>query len=473
MQAAKKMEKVEKVEKVDPRFLFYSQGKLEEQFSEQLRRNGILVDGDGSKRPQDFSLVVLDGSTLKPEELSRHASSLQAALENNRPVLLLKPTLEHKQVLAKSKIISHYIQAPSVALLIEPRRDKANQLRIGLSEQFPNTVGRTDCTAAQASKDGTVKKQPVSEALPDTSASTPVDLRPFMQRVKEVVTTLASGQPLQLDETEASPNSPPSSIPSGLYDVTPIIVYVPFTPSGSAQSGYTPPNGSFILQGLVTVGVYYDNTSYNTPVQWLLIEHSGMCDTNLTANDKSHLGWSLGSLEIDAPDISSSTLAYKESSPNNANNVTSYTSSSSFTVGLAGGTDGLSGNASYTIGSSETSSLTDWSIVQNHSNSWTFAQAVPYNGLDSGFPDGSVGMSGIASLPALSTAALDYTTQTVWCQIPAGQNSMSLTYTYTVGAWFIYEDNGGWIWHAYSWHSSMAWSLPLAINFGAAWPSSQ
>ncbi|MDC0714530.1 hypothetical protein POL68_39145 [Stigmatella sp. ncwal1] len=399
------------VEKADLRFLVYSQGKPKEMFSEQLRRQGALVASDGAKRSQDFELIVLDGSTLKPEELSRHTPAIQSALGHNRPVLLLEPTLDHKQVLAKARILRHYIQAPSMALLIEPRRDKANQLRIGLSEQFPNTVGRTDCTAV----------------------SPPVDLSRFMQKVKKVVTTLASGQVLQLDESGgSSPNPPPGNIPSGLYDVTPCSVYVPFSPSGSTQGSYTPPHGSLTLEGLVTVGVYYDNTSYNTPVQWLIIEHSGLCDINLVANDDTHLGWSLGSLEVGAPDLSSSTLAYKQSSPNNANNVSSYTS-----------------------------------------NSWTFSQSVPYNGSTSGFPDGAVSASGIASLPALSTTSLAYTTQTVWTALPATQQNTSVTYTYTVGAWFIYEDNPGWVWHAYSWHNSMNYVLPLAIDFSAAWPTSQ
>ncbi|ADO73301.1 hypothetical protein [Stigmatella aurantiaca] len=170
------------VEKAALRFLVYSQGTPKEMFSEQLRRQGAFVASDGAKRSQDFELIVLDGSTLKPEELSRYTPAIQSVLEHNRPVLLLEPTLDHKQVLAKARILRHYIQAPSLALLIEPRRDKANQLRIGLAEQFPTTVGRAVCTAAQASRDGTVKKGPVNELLPDASASRPVDLSRFMQQ---------------------------------------------------------------------------------------------------------------------------------------------------------------------------------------------------------------------------------------------------------------------------------------------------
>lgn len=458
----------------DSQFLVYGQGPLEEVFSQQLARQGALVKSNGSQRPQDFGLVVLDGATLTPEELSRHTADLQAALEHNRPVLMLQPTPAHKQVLAAARILRHYIPEPSLALLIEPRRDQANHLRVALYEQFPNASGSTVRTTARREGDGPLQQQPAGEVPPSASASTPVDYSRFLQRLEKSVSSLASGQVLQLDTTSSSPNSPPSNIPFSLYDVTPITLYSTLsTGSSSTQDGYTPPQGSFLLEGLVTIGVYYDNTSFNTPVQWLIIDHSGLCDASLKANDKTHLGWSLGSLDISGQNISSSSLAYKQSSPNNVNNVSSYTSSSSFTVGLSAGTDGLSGNTSYTIGSSQTSTISDWSIVQNYSDSWSFAQATPYNGNDSGFPDGAVDSGGINSLPAISTTSLSYCTQTVWCRTPATQQNMNVQYTYRVGGWFIYEDNPGLIWHADSWHSTSSLVKTYAIDFSAAWPSSQ
>ncbi|WNG54845.1 hypothetical protein F0U59_08725 [Archangium gephyra] len=458
---------------VDSRLLVYGQGSLAQQFSEQLASVGALVKSNGSQRPQDYGLVVLDCSTLKPEELSNHAAELRTALEHNRPLLVLQPTTAHKQALAKGKLLRHYIQEPSIALLIEPRRDAQNQLRFSLCEQFPNATGPSVCTAALKQKDGPVQQQPAGEETPSAPPATPVDLSHFMRRLAQDVKTLASGRPLQLDTTSSAPNNPPNNIPSSLYDVTPITLYTTFSPTGSSQGGYTPPTGSFLLEGLVTIGVYYDNTSFNTPVQWVIIDHSGLCDTTLKANDDTHLGWSLGSLDINGQNISSSTMAYKQSSPNNINNATTYTSSSSFTVGLSGGTDGLSGNTSYTIGSSQTSTITDWSIVQNYSDSWTFAQATPYNGNQSGFPDGAVDMGGIETLPAISTTSLSYGTQTVWCRTPAAQQNSSIQYTYKVGAWFIYEDNPGWVWHAYSWHSSPYTVKTFTIDFSAAWPTSQ
>lgn len=459
--------------KVDSQFLVYGQGALDALFSEQLARLGTLVKSKGSQRPQDFGLVVLDCGTLKPEELSAHTADLQAALENNRPVLLVQPTTEHKQALAKARILRHYIQEPSVALLLEPRRTTANQLRLALREQFPTATGPSACTAALKQEDGSLQQQPAGEAPPSASASTPADLSRFMQRLAEDVTRLASGKVLQLDATSTAPNNPPSYIPTTLYDVTPITLYTPFTTSGSTKEGYTPPQGSFLLEGLVTVGVYYDNTSFNTPVQWLIIDNSGLCDTTLKANDDTHLGWSLGSLVVSGQDISSSSMAYKQSSPNNINNATTYTSSSSFSVGLSAGTDGLAGNTSYTVGSSQTSTITDWSIVQNDSNSWTFAQATPYQGNMTGFPDGAVDMGGINTLPALSTTSLNFATQTVWCRTPATQQNMSVQYTYKVQAWFIYEDNPGWSWHAYSWYSIPSTVKTFTLDFSAAWPSSQ
>jgi len=456
----------------DPRFLIYRQGKLEEVFSEHLLRHGELVDHDGSQKPQDFELLVLDGNTLTPDELARHTADIRAALEGNRPVLVLKPTLAHKLVLAKAKILRHYMQDGSLALLIEPRRDKANKLRVGLAEQLPNATGRLTRATAHQRRDGTVREGPVDEFLIGESPITEAGLSRFIQRVKKVVAAGASGQVLALGDSDSSPSSPPSNIPAGLYDVTPITLYQLYSPTGGTFSGYTTPQGSITLEGLVTIGVYYDNTSYNTAVQWLIIEHSGLYYTSgLQANDTQHIGWSIGALQIAGQSISSSTLVTRQSSPNNVVNQTSYTSSTQFTVGVSAGTDGLSANASYSIGSSQTSTVADWSIVQNAPNNWTFAQASPYNGLSSGFPSGAAGSSGVVGLPAISSGSLAYCTQTVWVQNPASQQNINVSYTYTLGTWFIYEYETGKGWHAHSWHGYPSYNPTYTIDFSAAWPS--
>jgi len=459
------------------RFLVYRKGAIDALFSGPLEQHGDLVDQDGSQRPQDFDLLVLDAATLSPLELARHAGEIRTALSHDKPALILQPTYAHKQKLSqtKEKLLRHRIEEGSVALLIEPRRDAAGGLRVALAEQFAGSGGQLTRTFARRRRDGTIKEGPVDTFQVAPAQLADIDVTPFINRVKRTVATLASGEKLPLAAGDSSPSNPPAGIPSGLYDVTPITIYNPITAGGSSSGGYTTPTGDLYLEGLVTIGVYYDNTSFNTPVQWLIIEHSGLWYTaGLEANDQTHIGWSVGMLAINGQNISSSTLVSRQSSPNNVNGQTQYTSGSEFSVGLSAGTDGLSANASYTISSSQTSSLSDWSVVQSDPNTWTFAQAVPYNGATAPgtFPSGAAGSSGVAALPPISSGSLAYCTQSVWAQTPATQTNVSVPYALPTQSFFTYESETGKSWQATSWCHSSSYSQTYAVDFSAAWPSS-
>lgn len=456
-------------------FLVYSKSGVKNIAFEELSANGKIIKGNGSQNVAEHDLLVFDGNSYTANELKDLAKYAKDALDSNTPVLILGSTKAHKSALSSMGALGSYIEEDSAALYIEPRYDANGNQRIALAEQFFPNSNQAKFTRSVGQFDN---GKSVSLAEPvvlkvETLVPTVLDYAKFLKRVKGSVETLSSGVKLsQTDDT--APNNPPGNIPSGLYDVTPVTMYWSWAPGGAPASGYTPPAGSITLEGLVTIGVYYDNKSFNSPVQWLLIEHSGLYSTaGLEANDNTHIGWSVGALSIDGQNISSKTMVSKQSSPNNVNGQTQYTSGTEFSVGISAGTDGLSANASYTISSSQTSSIMDWTIVQSDPNTWNFAQSVPYNGNNKpgSFPNGAAGSGGVAALPPISVGSLAFDTQSVWAQLPATQTNISVPYSFAANSFFTYADATGKSWHAWCWTYAVTFNQTYAVNFSNAWPS--
>jgi hypothetical protein len=455
----------------ETRILVYGGTPLIDLFAVPLSAAGKVETFSGQKAGK-HDLLVLDAGSLSAADFHKASHAAKASLDANKPVLVLTPNENHKAVLAAAGALHTYPTSPSVALLIEPRRDKNGRLRLWLAEQYAPVGGHMVRTTGSGRKDA---GDEVSDSFEGATRSLPTitEIEKFVQRVRSAVTGLQSGQ-LTADSSNG-PSNPPANIPAGLYDVTPVNLYYALVAAGSASNGYTPPTGSLTFEGVAYIGVYYDNTSFNTPVQWLLIENSGLYYTaGLEANDSTHIGWSIGELAINGQSISGPSLATKQSSPNNVNGQTTYESSTSFSVGLSAGTDGLSANASYTIGSSVSNSVSDWGIVQSAPNVWQFAQATPYNGATppGSFPSGAAGSDGVASLPAISIGSFAYNAQTVWQQLPATNVNGSVSYGFYLQAFFTYSSETGKSWSAscwnYNWNISQNWSL----NWASAWPSS-
>jgi len=122
-------------------------------------------------------------------------------------------------------------------------------------------------------------------------------------------------------------------------------------------------------------------------------------------------GWMAGGLNIKIrPENTNDEFVYFDGSPNTVNSVTTYTTSTSFTVGLSANGSSITASGSYTEQESTSKGITDWAITQITDGHWQFNQAVPFNGLN--FHDATHG--NIYSIPAISTTSLDYDTQTVW-----------------------------------------------------------
>lgn len=455
-----------------PRLLVYSSGPLDDLFAAPLSAAGEVDTFDGSQKAEKYDLLVLDAGSLSAADFESGATSAKGALDANTPVLVLSPTDQHKTVLAAAGALRHYPNGDSVALLIEPRRDASGTLRFALAEQYaPNAgVGRLTRTEGGGRRKNDDAEEDVF-VVPGRPAPTLTEMERFIERVRGSVAALQSG-PIEAGVGDG-PNNPPTNIPAGLYDVTPVDFYYPMTTSGQLpKSGYTPPAGSLTLEGTAYIGVYYDNLSFHSPVQWLAIQHSGLFYTaRLEANDPRHIGWSIAMLKIDGDAISNDSLTTRQSSPNNVNNQTTYRSDTSFTVGVSAGTNGLGTNVSYTIGSSVSASISDWSILQSSPDVWQFAQATPYSGVpQNGLPAGAAGSNGVAGLPTISVGSFAFDAQTVWQHLPPTNGTRDVTYRFETNSCFTYSGQTGKSWNAFFWNFLQSFSRTYTINWAAAWP---
>ncbi|MDP9191864.1 MAG: hypothetical protein M3P06_09210 [Acidobacteriota bacterium] len=452
------------------RLLVYSSGPLIDLFAAPLSAAGEVDTFDGSQKAAKYDLLVLDAGSLAAADFEDGAVAAKAALDSNTPVLVLSPTDHHKSVLAAAGALRHYPNGDSVGLLIEPRRDAGGTLRFALAEQYAPDAGVGRLTRTEGSG-GRRKNDDAEEdafEVPGRPAPTITEMERFIERVRGSVAALQSG-PIEA-RTGNGPNDPPATIPAGLYDVTPVNFYHPISAGGGPKLGYKPPDGSLTFEGTAYIGAYYDNTSFNKPVQWLIIEHSGLFYTaGLEVNDSTHRGWSIAMLQINGEAISNSSLATRQSAPNNVNNETTYRSETSFSVGVSAGTAGLGVNTNYTIGSSVSNSISDWSITQSSPNIWQFAQATPYDGAQqTGLPAGAAGSGGVAGLPTISVGSLAFDAQTVWQHLPATSDTQEVTYRFVTNSRFTYSTTGK-SWQAFSWNYIYQFSRKYTINWAAAW----
>ena len=452
--------------------LVHKKRPLHELFAAPLSSEGELIDLEAGHDPGKFDLLVLDAYSIHPFEFAESARYAKQALDADKPVLVLRPSSSHKVVLADAGALGTYPTGESTALLIEPWRDAQGKLRLALAEQYPPSAGRSHLVRTIARNGGNDAQNVVDEfeaVLPQLP--TPDEMTRFVDRVRKSVTRLREGAPLG----DLSPNLPPPVVPSGLYSVTPINLYYPQTITALPALGYQPPNGSVGLEGLVTVGIYYDNTSFSTPVQWLFIESSGSFYTlGMEEESNTAIGWSVGEIQIAGQSISSSTLVSNSSSPNNANNETSYSFEESIGVGLAAGTDGLESATSYSISTSQTVALTDWQIAQSAPNSWVFSQAVPYNGATppGNIPTGAASSNGVAQLGLISTNGVIFDAATSWVQNPANNTNSTVNYTYYTQAFFTYLSNPGKNAQGAYWIYPSSYPQTLNLDWASAWPSS-
>lgn len=459
-------------------WLMFGSGALPDVVREPLLHFGEFVEYEKWRSDPDAfsencgSMLLINCAGESGEELAACKDFLKSMLEKNRPALLIKPTGAFKASLVQDGILSCCIQDDSFALFLEPCRDENGNLRIALSEHFgvveEGLLERVQVVMDQTGKILTSKKD--SFPVKNTAGLNFMDLDPFIQHIRHVMHELSKGNTIPF--SDSAPNNPPSDVPSNLWVNTPINVYQVVKPKGSAVNSYTPPPGTVTVEFLISVGIYYDNKKYSKPVQWVYLEHSGHVHTDMQHNDRHTRGWSIGEFNVSGDNISSSEFVSNSSSPNNVSEKKSYTSSSELDVGLQAGTQGIQGDISYHIGSSETVEISDWKVVQKDPNSWQMFQATPYNGTAWSFPNGCAGYHGANSVPTISSSTLAFNTQSTWIHNPAvGNETKRVAYTYNMKNHYVWCDSySKSSWHAWWWGFRSWPSRTILLNFSQAYP---
>lgn len=419
-------------------------------------------------------MLVINCSQDIESNFKSRSADIMKMLNDNHPILLLMPTKAIKNALVQSHILPCCIEDDSMALFIEPCRNANGELRIALAEQF-SASGECELKRIQTVMDQggkTLSEKSDTFTVKETGVLDSLSVDPFISRIRRTMHTLATGNSISFEDVQ--PNTPPSNVPSTLWINTPINVYEVTYPSGATKESFTPPTGQLTMEFLISVGIYYDNKKYGVdkPVQWVYIEHSGHIYTTMQRDDSSCRGWSIGEFTLSGDNISSSEFISNTSSPNNVSGSTTYTSQSSINVGLHAGTQGITGDIGYTIGSSETITIKDWKVVQQDTNSWDMYQNTPFAGNSEKFPDGCAGYDGVNSLPDISKSTLAFNTQTTWIHNPASANGMkNIAYSYSLKSYFTWCDShSSTKWHAWNWWWNANRSRTLILDFSKAYP---
>ena len=288
-------------------WLLYSKTELTDLFKLPLGQQGKFNSVNENVVHVEHDLLICDCQSYPVNEFAALIIDLKKMLNVNRPVLLINPTIAHKQELIRTSVIPACILGNSLALFIEPRRDKQGDLKIALAEHFGAcSDGYVERSLTSLDAKGKTTRNKIDKFSVSKQVELTInDVLPFINRMRHGIHMLSAGKVIRATANEDEvPNTPPSNLPDQLWTNTPINIYQTINPCGSSgDSGFTPPTGNITLQALVSVGAYYDNKKYSNPVQWLYIEHSGHLTTVMKVNNIDQRVSSLGLLSIDGDNI--------------------------------------------------------------------------------------------------------------------------------------------------------------------------
>ncbi|MES1241387.1 MAG: hypothetical protein ABUT39_07195 [Acidobacteriota bacterium] len=447
------------------RFLSFQTSTPDSLVYQSLAGTAEVVVADGSQNPKDFQMVMVDCTSTAASAMGGIVPQLKAALDANVPVLLLDPQEEHKKSLSPK--VHGWSSGASAACFLCPLQNGDSGQIYSVTEQFaPRTAaeGTLMMVEAQADSNGQVTvSAPVEVATstnvaPDLQAA---DVEAFAADVSQTLADLSQNGGIIL-----ATGNPPPGCP---YWAAPYKIYQPLGVGGGSGSS---PTATQTVSGTASMGIYYDNLTYTNPVQWTIIGNQGNYSSDIVQNDDSGLGWTIGGFKILGPGLATQgDFSLYQSSPQSVSGQTTYTSSTSFTVGVSAGTDGLGSNASYTQTNGVSYSINDWEITLTNDDSWNFYQQTPYNGESQGFPDGAESGGNPAGLPSISTSALSFAAQTVWLALQPLQSTMPITFTYQVYPTCIIFSNINVNWHAnFYYYSNYQFSQTYNLDFGPANP---
>jgi hypothetical protein len=447
------------------RFLSYQKTAPASLVYRRLAEAGEIVAADGKQDPKGFNMVVVDCASTPASAMGGIVPQLEAALDANVPVMFLDPQEEHKKSLSPK--VHGWSSGSSVACFICPVQNEDGRRVYSVMEQFAPQQVTAPMMAVEAHRgpDGQVVVSDPVELAASTGPAPelrPEDVQEFAADVTRTLRELRQ-QPIILAST-----NPPAGCP---FWAAPYKIYQPVYVGGNGA-----PSATQYVSGTASMGIYYDNLTYSNPVQWTIVGNQGNYSSDIVQNNSNGIGWSIGGFEILGPGLGGSTqgdFSLYLSSPQSVSGQTTYTSSSSFTVGVSAGTDGLGSNASYTVSNGVSYALNDWEITLTNDDSWNFYQQNPYNGESQGFPSGAESGGYPAALPSISTSALSFAAQTVWLVLQPLQTTMQISFTYqSFPTCIIFSDTGK-SWHAtfYYYTGGLEFSQTYNLDFGPANPT--
>jgi len=192
---------------------------------------------------------------------------------------------------------------------------------------------------------------------------------------------------------------------------------------------------------------------------------------DIARDDKYGRGHFQNSINIKLEPTNNSRVTTYETSPKNVNGETTYTSSSSFTVGVDI-SENPGFNASYTIGSSESTTIKDFTLTNNSSGStgeWDFQMTKSKNSIWDMFSQPFMEKATVKSLPTLAKSNLQPVCTGVWMV-----NEDSGTFNQTVNYYVAWNVQYYYCWVTGDWVSykmkyqraGRGKSTNISVNYG-------
>ena len=399
----------------------------------------------------DYDAVVLDQVTALD---SAGRDLITAAIGADRAVVLLEPADEQKAVL--TDVIGFGSAGPSALYVVVPCRDNVGGQHFRILEQrYPTQLVQLMHQEASGEGPGVTERGDVIELdLGGTPPEVPLEeLKRFGKEVKDLLTS----RPMTATAGAIPPNL---KWKSWVYSQCQC-----WTARGASSKLGTPADQYISCQTTYEFDGFLNNWPETGPFQYLFLHQTGIFQTNGMAHNGDHTkGWYLTQL---APSFEvPSQLVYYQSSPPNVANKSSVTTTSGFSVNFSNEGAG----ASYDFSQSETREISEWEIIQLTGNSWRYAQASPYAGTTTTFPDNMVESNDkgeLKGLPNISKYSLQFDVQSVW------KTNALVTVPVTVKCsnylradYIITEYESGTAWSGYWWYSPAQWTPAYTINLG-------
>jgi len=213
--------------------------------------------------------------------------------------------------------------------------------------------------------------------------------------------------------------------------------------------------------------------SYNPQYKYLRIRSlgAGCSPGHLQANDTYDRGYFQSAVNVQMLP-KSNKLTTLSTDPKNINKQTTYTTGSSFSVGVDISKN-PSFSPSYTVSESTTTQISDFNIYNNSAGldaSWDFKLSMAEKDIWEMFSHSFMRKARVKELPALATRNLQPVTEAVW------YGSNSLTDTIGIDLGLRLDHYRCWVtgsWDGYQTHYSHKWvtvgQFPFYLDFGAVY----